>query len=85
MPRPKALIAASLATLSLVAGAGHAGAQPDGRNPNAAANCTRVWERQDANGQTGDLTGGADDPKLFPSAVTNCAHFWLSIRDIDHD
>lgn len=45
-------------------------------NPNAVANCFENIAKQNANGQTGDANGNANDSKQGATAVTNCDHFW---------
>lgn len=49
---------------------------------NAAQNCVKVINKQNANGQTGANTGNSNDPKALDTAVTNCDHFWQNIGAI---
>ena len=71
-----------LSAATLIAGAGLAFAfsnNPNGDGQgqaNAIANCFDTIIKQNGNGQTGDATGSANDPKQLPTAVTNCDHFW---------
>jgi hypothetical protein len=43
---------------------------------NQLAKCLDIIGRQTAMGVTGAETGSENDPKLFPTAVTNCDQFW---------